>query len=144
MLLHQRVDHGTADAFVLSGQEQRVVILAGDGPPYRQIPRKRILARLVQVHHAHLVAFAQHPQRVVLHIGDVQADQLGNTQTAVQKQRQNAVITLPVRPVHRVQQGNALVQRQIAGESLHLLGCVHILAGIILQQMTFVAYIVEK
>ena len=109
------------------------MILTGDGPPHRQIPRQRILARLVQVHHAHLVALAQHPQRVVLHIGDVQADQLGNTQAAVQKQRQDAVITLPIRPIHRIQQGNALVQRQIAGESLHLLGCVHILAGIILQ-----------
>ena len=120
------------------------MILAGDGPPHRQIPRQCVLARLVQVYHANLVAFAQHPQRVVLNIGDVQANQLGNTQPAVQEQRQNTVIPLPVRPIHRVQQGKALVQRQVAGEGLHLLGRVHVLAGIVLQQVTFVADIVEK
>ena len=109
------------------------MILTGDGPPHRQVATQGIFARLVQIHHTDFVALAQHPQRVILHIGDVQADQLGNTQAAVQKQRQDAVITLPIRPIHRIQQGNALVQRQIAGESLHLLGCVYILAGIILQ-----------
>ena len=144
VLFDQRVDGGAADALILTGQEQCIPILAADGTAHLHVTIQRVLAGTVEVHHAHLIALAQHPQGVVLYVGDVQPDQLGDTQPAVQKQRQDAVIPLPVRAVHRLQQGEALVQRQIAGESLHLLRRVHVLAGIFLQKMSLIADIVEK
>ena len=144
VLFHQCVHHGAADALVLTGEEQRVPVPAGDGSPHRQIPCQRVLARLVQIHHAHLAALAENTQGVVVDVADIQPNQLGNTQSAVQKQRQDAVIPLPVGTVHRVQKGEGLVQRQVAGKGLHLLGRVHVLAGIFLQKMPFVANIIEK
>ena len=113
VLFHQRVYHGTADALILTGQKQRVFVLAADGSAYHQIARQRILAGLVQIDHPHLIALAQHPQGIVVDVGDIQTDQLRDTQAAVEKQRQDAVIPLPVGAVHRVQQGEGLVQRQI-------------------------------
>ena len=144
MLFHQRVDRGAADALVLRREKQGVFIPPGDGPAHGHIAGQRVLAGLVQVHHADLIALAQDAQGVVVDVGDVQADQLRDTQAAVEKQRQNAVIPLAMGAVHGVQQGKGLVQRQVAGEGLHLLGRVHVLAGIVLQKVPFVADIVEK
>ena len=144
MFFHQRMDHGTTDAPVLPGEKQCVFIPPGNGPAYRHIPRKRILAGLIEIDHTDLIAFAQHTQGIIVNIRDVQADQLRYPQTAVQKQRQNAVVTLTVGAIYALQQGKGLIQRQIAGEGLHLLGRIHVLAGVVFQKMPFIANIVKK
>ena len=80
MLFHQRVHHGAADPLVTLGEKQGVPILAADGVAHRQIAGQRVLAGIVEVHHTHLVALAQHPHGVILNITKIQADQFGNTQ----------------------------------------------------------------
>ena len=77
-------------------------------------------------------------------IADIEADQLRNTQSAVQKQRQNAEIALTMGTIHRLQQGKGVLQRQIAGERAHLLRRIHIFTGIFVQNMHFIAQIIEK
>ena len=144
MLFHQRVHHGAADPLVTLGEKQGVPILAADGVAHRQIAGQRVLAGIVEVHHTHLVALAQHPHGVILNITKIQADQFGNTQAAVQEQRDNAEVPLLMLAIHGVQQGKGVLQRQIAGEGLHLLGRVNILAGIFLQKVYFIAQIVEE
>ena len=87
MPLHQRMDHGAADASVLLGEKQGVLVPAGDGPPHRQILLQSRLTRLIEVDDADLVALAQHVEGLSLNVTAVQADQLGDSQTAVEKQR---------------------------------------------------------
>ena len=87
MPLHQRMDHGAADASVLLGEEQGVLVPAGDGSPHRQILLQSRLTRLIEVDDADLVALAQHVEGLSLNVTAVQADQLGDSQTAVEKQR---------------------------------------------------------
>ena len=87
MPLHQRMDHGAADASVLLGKEQGVLVPAGDGSPHRQILLQSRLTRLIEVDDADLVALAQHVEGLSLNVTAVQADQLGDPQTAVEKQR---------------------------------------------------------
>ena len=108
-----RDSHRPADSLVSPRQKQGVPIRPGDGPAHRQIIRQRILTRLVQIHDPHLITLTQDPQCVVVDIRQVQPDQLRNTQPAVKKQCQNAQIPLPVWSIHRLQQGNALIQGQI-------------------------------
>ena len=71
-------------------------------------------------------------------------DELRNTQSAVEKQRQDAQIPLPVGPVHGFQQGNALIQRQIAGQGLFQLGRVDVLHRVAVQFVDLVAQIPIK
>ena len=130
--------HGAADALVPFRKEQRVPVFSADGTPHLQIAVQGILAGVVQIHHADFVSLPQYPQGVVLDITNVQPDQLRDTQAAVEKQRDNAEIPLFMLAVHSVQEGKGVVQRQIAGEGLHLLGRVNVLTGILLQKMNFV------
>lgn len=65
-----------------------------------------------------------------MNIRDVQADQLRYPQTAVQKQRQNAVVTLTVGAIYALQQGKGLMQRQIAGRDFICLGVSTSLQGL--------------
>ena len=69
------------------GEEQGVLVPAGDGPPHRQILLQSRLTRLIEVDDADLVALAQHVEGLSLNVTAVQADQLGDPQTAVEKQR---------------------------------------------------------
>ena len=136
---HQGIHHRPADSLVSPRQKQGVPIRPGDGPAHRQIIRQRILTRLVQIHDPHLITLTQNPQCVVVDIRQVQPDQLRNTQPAVQKQCQNAQIPLPVWSIHRLQQGNALIQGQIPWQRFFQLGCIDILHGIVIQLVHFVA-----
>lgn len=61
--------------------------LPGDGSPHRQILLQSRLTRLIEVDDADLVALAQHVEGLSLNVTAVQADQLGDPQTAVEKQR---------------------------------------------------------
>ena len=144
VLFHQGVDHGAADPLVAGRQEQGIPVRPGNGPPHRQIVPQRVQARLVQVHHAHLVALAQDPQGILVNVRQVQPDELRNPQPAVEKQRQDAQIPLPVGPVHGFQQGNALIQRQIAGQGLFQLGRVDVLHRVAVQFVDLVAQIPIK
>lgn len=83
---------------------------------------ERVLAGLIEVDDAHLIALAEDAQRVALHVVEVQADQLRNPQPAVEKQRQDAVVALAVLAVDGIEQGNTLIERQIARQRLHQLG----------------------
>ena len=67
----------------------------------RQVGVDGLGARLVQVDRALLAALAGDAHGVALKVGQIEADQLGHTQTAVEKQRQNAVIPLGVLALHR-------------------------------------------
>ena len=136
---HQGIHHRPADSLVSPRQKQGVPIRPGDGPAHRQIIRQRILTRLVQIHDPHLITLTQDPQCVVVDIRQVQPDQLRNTQPAVKKQCQNAQIPLPVWSIHRLQQGNALIQGQIPWQRFFQLGCIDILHGIVIQFVHFVA-----
>ena len=69
------------------GEKQGVLIPAGDGAPHRQILLQSRLTRLIEVDDADLVALAQHVEGLSLNVTAVQADQLGDPQTAVEKQR---------------------------------------------------------
>ena len=79
MLLYQGVDRGPADALVLAGEEQCVPVLAADRSSHRHVLGQRVLAGAVEIHYPHLVALAQHPQRIVLDVIDIQPSQLRNT-----------------------------------------------------------------
>ena len=92
-LFHHGVHHGAADPLVAGRQKQRIGVLTGDGPPNRQVILQRILAGIVQIQDAHLVAFAQDPQHLTVDIRKIQPHKLRDTQSAVEEQRQNAVVT---------------------------------------------------
>ena len=84
-LFHHGVNRGTADAFVLCRQKQCVGISACDGPPDSQPAFQRVLTGVIQINDAHFIAFAQHPQGIVLDVAQVQANQLRNSQTAIEE-----------------------------------------------------------
>jgi len=115
-LFHHGVDRGAADALVLGREEEGIFIPAGDGPPHRQVLGNGVLAGVIQIDDADFVAFAQHPQGVVLNVVEIQAHQLADPQAAVEEQRQDAVIPLLVFAVHSVQKLDALIQGQVFGQ----------------------------
>ena len=73
-----------------------------------------------------LAALAEDAQAVRAHIAKIKPHKLRDTQPAVQKQAQDAVIALSVDAVHSFQQAFALLKRQIAGEGLGRLGGVQV------------------
>ena len=74
----------------------------------------------------------------------VQTNQLRDTQTAVEKNTQNAIITFLVFPIHHGQQPLALFQREIVGERLRDLRGVEILHRVFLQQLRFYGQVFEE
>ena len=72
---------------------------------------------MIQVDNTDLIAFAQNTEGIILNVGAVKSDELGDTQTAVEKQGQNAEIALTVRAADTLQETDTLIQRQIPGQS---------------------------
>ena len=75
-LFHHSMNRGTADTFVLRRQKQCVGIPACDGTTDGQPAFQSVLTGVIQINDAHFIAFAQHPQGIVLNIAQIQAYQL--------------------------------------------------------------------
>ena len=144
VLFHQRVDRRAADALVAGGEEEGVLIAPDDGAAHGEIAVERFLARVVEVDDAHLVSFTEHAQRVVLNVRGVERAKLGNTQAAVQKERQDAVIPLAVLSVHRGQQLHAFFQGEVFRQRFLELRRIEVLDRIFLDQVDFVGQILVK
>ena len=144
VLFDERVDARAADALVARREEEGVTVAAGDGAADGETTLERILTGVVQVDDAHLVALAEHAQRVVLNVLQIKTAELGDSQPAVQKDRQDAVVALAVLPVDRLQKLDALVKRQVLRQRFFDLGGVKVLAGICVQKMRFIDQIVVK
>ena len=110
---HHGVDCGSADPLVLGGEEECIRIPTGDRPPHRQILGDGVLAGVVQVDDADLVALAEDPQGVILDVGEIQSHQLADPQAAVEKQRQDAVVSLLIFSIHRSQKLETFIQSQV-------------------------------
>ena len=137
-LLEHIVDAVLCDPRVPPGDKQRVGVrrpgLASDLQPVLN----GILTGRVEVDGPLLVTLAQHPQTVFPNVGDIQAYQFGNTQTAVQKQGDDAVVPFRIVSVNGFQKPDALVQRQIAWQRLPDLGRIQLLNGIFLQKFCLI------
>ena len=138
------MDARAADALVARGEEEGIVVAAGDRAANGEIAFQRVLAGVVQVDDAHLVALAEHAQRVILNVLQIKAAELGDPQPAVQKNRQNAVVAFAVLSVDRLQKLHTFVKRQVFGQRLFDLGGVEVLAGICVQKMRFIGQIIVK
>ena len=125
-LFDHGMDCGAADSLILRREKQRIFIPSADGTPHSQILLQRTLARFIQVDDPHLVALAKNTQRIALDILQIQPDQFRDPQSAVEKQRQDTIVSLLIFPVHRTQQLNAFFQRQILGKRLFQLGGIDI------------------
>ena len=68
VLLYQCVNVRAADPLVPAGEEQGVLIPAGDGTADLQIAFQRRLAGVVKVDDTYLVSFTKHPQGVPLNV----------------------------------------------------------------------------
>ena len=95
---------------MITGNKQSILIFSANNRPHLQICVQRILAGFIQVDNAYFVAFAQHSESIILNIGSIQTDELGDPQTAVQKKGEDAKITLPIQSVHVLQKLYAFIQ----------------------------------
>lgn len=64
---------------------------------------------MIQVDNTNLIAFAQNTEGIILNVGAVKSDKLGDAQTAVEKQGQNAEIALTVRAADALQEADTLI-----------------------------------
>ena len=135
---------GTADPLVPGGQEQRVLIPSADGTAHGEIAFQRRFAGIVQIDNTHLVTLAQDPQGISLDVRQVQADELRNSQAAVEKKGQNTIIPFPIRAVHAVQQLHAFIQREVSGQRFFQFGRIQVLNGVAVQKMDLLRQVVKK
>ena len=142
VLLHQLVDRRCGDAPpVLEGDKQGILIYQGHGVPLGEPVRQRPLTGVVQEQHPFLVALAQHPQLIAPNICFIQAHQLGNTQAAIEKQRQDTVITGRIFAVHTVQKLQTFVQIQVFGQRFLQPRRVQVLNRVGIQQLGLIGQI---
>ena len=115
-----------------------------DFAAHSQIAVERLAAGVVEVDNTLFAALAKDAQAVAVVILQVQADQLRDTQTAVEKNTQNAIIALLVFPIHNGQQPLAFFQCEIVGEGFWYLRGVEILHRVFLQQLRFHGQVFEE
>ena len=141
-----------ADALTALTQKQRLVGVFGILFLHTDLHvlRKRGAARLVEIDNALLVALTNHAQGAVftVKIGQADARKLGNTHTAVEKQRDHAPVAHAVGgcgiAFDGIQQHAAFLQGEVLGQSLFLFGRFNVKGGIGLQQMPFDGQILVK
>ena len=110
VFFYQVVYGGPADSLMITGNKQSILIFSANNRPHLQICVQRILAGFIQVDNAYFVAFAQHSESIILNIGSIQTDELGDPQPAVQEKGEDAKITLPIWSVHVLQKLYAFIQ----------------------------------
>ena len=89
---------------------------------FGQIGFDGLLAGVVEIDHSLFVALAQHLKGVSPHIGKVDAYQLGDPQAAVEKQGNDAIISLGIGALHMAQQLHAFFHRRWRGRDFLFLG----------------------
>ena len=90
-------------ARVPPGEEEGVGVCLGAGVPLLQPIIQCCPAGWIEEQDPLLIAFAQHTELVLTNIGHVQGDQLGDTQAAIQKEHEDAVVPSTIGLVHMFQ-----------------------------------------
>ena len=89
-----------------------------------------LLAGVIEINDALLVALAQYSKLFAPNVAEIEAHQLRNTQAAVEKEYQDAIIPCAVGLVHAFQKLDALIEAEIPGQCLFQPGRVQVLHGI--------------
>ena len=93
MLFDEPVNCGDADPVAVARAEQRPVIRQNDLSALDQVAVDGFAAACAHIDNALFIAFADHTQPVVIHIRQVESDQLRAPDAAVQKDHENRKIT---------------------------------------------------
>ena len=144
IFLDQPFDRLHIDAVAVAADEQRIFIPVVRLDPFGQITLQRKTAGVVQVDCAFLVALAEHAHSIVLKVCQIEPDELGHAQAAVEEQRQDTVIPLSILPLHGVQQTDAVLCRQINRQGFSDGRRFEVADRIDLEHMLFIGQIAEK
>ena len=118
MLLDQTVNGGHADAIFIARAEERTVVGQHDFVAFGEIIVDRFPAGGAHVDDALLVALADDADTVLVHIRQIQPDQLRAPDAAVEKEHQNRKIARLIRTGDSLQKRGGFLQRQVFRQAL--------------------------
>ena len=94
VLFDQPMDGGHADAVFVAGAKQRPIVRKHDFVAFDEVFVNGLTAGGAHIDDPLLVALADNANAVVIHVRQIQSDQLRTTDAAVEKEHQNGKVTL--------------------------------------------------
>ena len=132
------------DALTELADKQGIFVTGFRRDPMGEIGLNRAETGLIEINHTLFVALAQHAEAIIGNILQIDANQLGNTHTAVQEEGNDAIIPLFVLAVDGFQQLQAFPKGQILGQSILRFGHIQTFGGVFVDQLKLFAIIFIK
>lgn len=146
-VLHDLLNASLGDTRITAAYEQsRLIDCLRIIRAYRHVSFKSVHAGGIEVHHALLASLSKNLHALLgeVDIPDIDPDKLAQTHTAVEKQRQDAVISDRIAVVRRIKEFQALVKREELRKSAFWDRNFYVLDWIVCKQVSCLSQVLEK